>query len=181
MTRLLMRFFPPAWRARYGEELTELVTETGLTPRVAADLARAGTTERVRAARAALNGGTSMTFGPGWRHPTAWAVAGALVLLPIVYFLVIGALGAPISPIDSVLNTQRYLDLALLISPAVAALLAAVPLVRLGFTKVEGGGSEVSLSVRLRAANVAVVVVGLGIACFLVGHIVFESVLRLGS
>ena len=49
MTRLLLRFFPAAWRARYGEEVADLVTDTGLTPRVAADLARAGTAERVHA------------------------------------------------------------------------------------------------------------------------------------
>jgi hypothetical protein len=35
--------------------------------------------------------------------------------------------------------------------------------------------------VRLRSANVVVVVLGLGIACLLVGHILFESVMQLGS
>jgi len=180
MTRLLMRFFPAAWRSRYGQELTDLVSETGLTPRVAADIARAGTSERVRAARAALNGGTSMTFGPAWRHPTAWAVVGAVVLLPTLAFVVVSAF-VTVTPFESVLSTQRYLDLALVVAPAVAALLAAVPLVRLNFTRVEGGSSEASLSVRLRAVNMVVVVVGLGVACLLVGHILFESVLQLGA
>lgn len=180
MTRLLLRLFPAAWRARYGDELAELVTDTGLTPRVAADLARAGTTERVRAARATISGGTSMTFGPAWRHPTAWAVAGAMVLLPTLVFIVFSALGATIAPLNDLVNAQRSVDLALVLAPAVGACLAAVPLIRLGVSRVEGA-SEASLSVRLRAANVAVVVVGLGIAGFLVGHILFESVMHIGA
>jgi hypothetical protein len=180
MTRLLLRFFPAAWRARYGEEVADLVMDTGLTPRVAVDLARAGTAERIRATRTALNGGTSMIFGPAWRHPTAWAVAGAIVLLPTLTFVVLSALRTTLPSVDDLLNTQRVADLALVLAPAVAALLAGVPLIRLGITHIDGG-SEASLSVRLRSANVVVVVLGLGIACLLVGHILFESVMQLGS
>ena len=58
--------------------------------------------------------------------------------------------------------------------------MAAVPLVRLGMTRVDGS-SEVSLSVRLRALNVIVVIVALAIGALLIGHIVFESVLQLGA
>jgi len=121
-----------------------------------------------------------MIVGPAWRHPTAWAVAGAVVLLPTLIFVVLAALQTPVPSVDELLNTQRYLDLALVVAPAVAALLAAVPLIRLGFNQVDGG-SEASLSVRLRAANVIVVVLGLGVACLLVGHILFESVMRVGQ
>src|SRR3954454_2470614 len=99
MTRWLLRLYPGAWRARYGEELAALVDDTGLTPRVAIDLARAGTKERARAARAALTGGASMTFGPAWRHPTAWAVAGAIVVLPTLFLLALTALGAAVTPL----------------------------------------------------------------------------------
>src|SRR5689334_471332 len=118
MTRVLLRLYPGAWRARYGDELVALVDDTGLTPRVAVDLARAGTKERARAARAALIGGTSMTFGPAWRHPTAWAVAGAIVVLPTLAFLILSALGTRAPVADDLLNSQRYLDLALVLLPA---------------------------------------------------------------
>lgn len=179
MIRLLLLFFPAAWRARYGEELKDLVSDTGVTPRVAADLARAGTAERMRAARAALSGGTSMIFGPAWRHPTAWAVAAFVVLLPTLTIIVLAALQTNVPSVNSLLNSQRYLDLALVVAPGVAALLAGVPLIRLGINHVDGG-SEASLSVRLRAANVTVFVLGLGVACLLVGHILFESVMQVG-
>ncbi len=180
MTRLLLRIFPAAWRARYGEELVDLIDETGMTPRGVLDIARAGLIERARVARAALTGGTSMIFAPAWRHPTAWAVAGAVFLVPTAMVLALAALGTTVGPIDSLLSSQRYLDLALVLAPALAALLAALPLVRIGYAHIDGG-PQASLSVRLRLANMAVVVVGLGISCFLVGHVLFESVLRLGS
>jgi hypothetical protein len=180
VTRLLLRFFPAAWRDRYGDELSDLVSETGVSPRVAADIARAGSAERIRAARVALKGGTSMIFAPAWRHPTAWAVAGAIVLVPTLTLVVLAALRTTVAPVDDLLNSQRYLDLALVLGPAFAALLAALPLVRIGFTHIDGG-SEASLSVRLRAANVVVVVIGLGVASLLVGHILFESVMQIGA
>lgn len=82
MTRLLLRFFPAAWRARYGKELLDLVSETGVTPRIAADLIRAGVAERARVARETLTGGTTMVLGPAWRHPRAWAIFGLIALLP---------------------------------------------------------------------------------------------------
>ena len=94
--------------------------------------------------------------------------------------VVLAALQTPVPSVDALLNSQRYLDLAVVIAPAFAALLAAVPLIRLGFNHVDGG-SEASLSVRLRTANVVVVVLGLGLACLLVGHILFESVMQVGQ
>ena len=190
MNRWLLRLFPAAWRARYGEELLDLVDETGMTPRVAADVARAGVAERARATREALTGGVSMIVGPAWRHPTAWAVVAAVLLLPVIFFLILSVatpyqaaragLGDLATSVQTWLNTSRFADLLLVLSPAIAALVAAVPLIRIGYTHVDGS-SEASLSVRLRAANVIVVVVGLGIACFLVGHILFESVMQVGS
>jgi hypothetical protein len=180
MTRLLLRIFPAAWRGRYGDELLDLVADTGLSAHVAADLVRAGLRERVRAARAALTGGTSMIFAPAWRHPTAWAVVGVIFLTPTLGFVALSALTTVPNPLNNLLNSQRVADLLLVISPAVAALFAGVPLVRLGVDRVEGS-SELSLSVRLRAANVVVVVLALGIGSLLVVHIVFESVMRLGA
>jgi len=184
MTRLLLYLYPRAWRARYGDELLDLVSDTGLSQRVALDIARAGITERVRAARSAITGGVSMSFGPAWRHPTAWAVVGLIALLPIAFVLAISVippyqiaragLEGVVNSLHSWLNTNRLADMLLLSLPAVAALLAGVPLVRIGFSRVDGG-SEASLSVRLRALNVVVVVAALAVGSVLVLHMLFET------
>ena len=157
MTRLLLRFFPAAWRARYGKELLDLVSETGVTPRIAADLIRAGVAERARAARETLTGGTTMVLGPAWRHPRAWAIVGLIALLPTLsvialslvmpYQLERAGFSGIVNSFEAWLNTNRLADLFLIVSPPVAMLLAAAPLVRFGLTRVEGK-SEASVSVR---------------------------------
>ena len=139
-----------------------------MTPRIAADLIRAGVAERARVARETLTGGTTMVLGPAWRHPTAWAVVGLIALLPTLSVIAL-----------SLLNTNRLADLFLVVSPPVAMLLAAAPLVRFGLTRVEGT-SEASVSIRLRAVNVIVIAAGLAVSGLLVGHIVFESVMQVG-
>lgn len=52
--RRLLRFYPPAWRRRYGEELKELIVEAsergGVSWRTRLDVALSGSRERVRAA-----------------------------------------------------------------------------------------------------------------------------------
>lgn len=53
MNALLLRLYPPAWRARYGAELESLILETsGHRPswRIGADVAAGGLRERLRAA-----------------------------------------------------------------------------------------------------------------------------------
>ncbi|MEP7360486.1 MAG: hypothetical protein ABI744_02795 [Chloroflexota bacterium] len=179
MSRLITRLYPRAWRERYGTELSDLIDETGMSGRVAFDVARGASQEWTSQARLALAGGGSMVIGPAWRHPTAWAVVGAVVLLPTVLFIALSALAIS-NPFGDQFTSQRYLDLALLLAPALAALLAALPLVRVSYTPADGG-PVATLSVRLRAVNMVVVITGLGITCLLVGHVLFESVLRLGA
>lgn len=190
MTRLLLRLFPASWRARYGQELRDLMAETGLTPRIAADVARAGLAEQIRTLRDTFAGGTSMVVGPAWRHPTAWAVVGLIALAPTL--LVIGmSIATPyqlarvgllelVDSLQLMLNTNRAADLLVVLLPALAALTAAVPLIRLGYTRVDGV-AQASLSVRLRALNIVIVVAALAIGCLLVGHILFESVMQVGA
>lgn len=188
--RLLLRFFPAAWRVRYGDELVDLVEDTGVTPRIALDLMGAGMRERGRTVRATLTGGISMAVGPAWRHPTAWAVVGLIALAPTLLVLAM-SMAAPYqiaragldgiaNSLQSTLSVNRALDLLIVTLPALAAVLAAAPLLRFGYARVDGV-SQASLSVRLRAVNVVVVLAALVIGGFLVGHIVFESVLQLGS
>jgi hypothetical protein len=103
-----------------------------------------------------------------------------VIMSMLTYQLGVTSLSGVADPLNSWLNSQRVADLLLVISPVVAALLAGVPIVRIGISRTDGA-SEASLSVRLRAVNVVVVVAALVIGSVLVGHILFESVMQVGS
>ena len=130
-----------------------------------------------------------MTFGPAWRHPTAWAVVGLVALLPILFVLALSlvppyqiaraGLDTFVDSMHSWLNTNRAVDMFLVSLPAIAALIAGIPLVRIGFARVDGA-PEASLSVRLRALNIVVVTAALAVGGVLVLHILFESVMQVG-
>jgi hypothetical protein len=47
--RVLLRLYPRAWRERYGDELLELVAETGLTWFVVVDVILSACAQRLRA------------------------------------------------------------------------------------------------------------------------------------
>jgi hypothetical protein len=187
--RFLLRLYPPAWRARYGDELTDLVADTGLDPRSALDITRGAARERGRELDAALTGGATMTLGPAWRHPTGWALAAAILLAPtavfalgslLAYQLGIGALlGAMGSANDWLTAQPRIVDLLLVLAPLGAAFVALVPLIRFELRIVDGA-REVGLGLRLKWLNLAIAMVGLGIGALVVWHIVVESVLELG-
>jgi len=186
---LLLRLYPRAWRDRYGEELADLVGETGLTPAAAVDMARGAVTEWAVVARDALNGVTTMTIGPAWRHPSSWALIGLALLVPTMLFVVlsiltyqlgVSGLAGLMDPVNRWLNTQRVLDLVLVAAPVVALLLAAAPLIRVELRS-QADGREAVLGLRLKGLNVAVGLLAPLIGGLLLGHIVFESVLQVGG
>jgi hypothetical protein len=84
---LLLRCYPPAWRARYGEELEDLIVEAGrgrgMSWRVLLDIAGAGGRERLRAA-----GLTGDAVPPGERSR-----AGSLLVLCAWVLFVVAGLG----------------------------------------------------------------------------------------
>ena len=189
MIRLLLLAFPPAWRRRYGAELSELVAAEGLSPRVAVDLLRAGVAQRWRSVAAALNGGAPMVIGPAWRHPTGWAVAAALILLPTVAFtggsmLAYGAgivaVRGVMEPVTNWLNAWRPADLLLVAAPAVALLAATAPLLRLQLRR-EQDGRQALVAVRVRWLNVLVSMVALAAAGALAWYFLGEVVLSRGA
>ncbi len=63
----LLRLYPRAWRARYGDELLGLIDDAGLSWRIVADVAAGAVVERVRALVA-------------WRNPPLDPVVQARVL-----------------------------------------------------------------------------------------------------
>ena len=187
--RLLLRCYPPAWRERYGDELLDLISDVPLTPRALVDVASSGIALRAHAARRALQGDTVMTIRPAWRHPTAFAVVGALLILPTLFFVASSLLAYEldltavrefVAPIQAALTSVRAVDLLLVLAPALAAVAAIAPLLRLGWERRDGTLQAV-VTVRALALNLAVGLVAIGLGGVLVWHIVVESVLQAGA
>ena len=129
-----------------------------------------------------------MTIGPAWRHPTGWAIVAFAVMVPTLV-LVIGSLlayqlgiGIFTNAMDSAtawLNAQpRLVDLVLIVAPALALLIALLPILKVNVSS--GDGGEVQVGVRLRWFNLLVGLIALAIGGLLVWHIVWESVLQVG-
>ena len=130
-----------------------------------------------------------MRFGPAYEHPGRWAAAAALILVPTLAVVLISMVGHELGvtavatafdPIVEWLDTVRVLDLALVLAPLVAIAIAVLPLVDLRIERLDGSAA-VALRVRAVTANLVVAVLAGLTAVALVGHIVTESVLRLGA
>ncbi|HUP83865.1 MAG TPA: hypothetical protein VM284_06730 [Candidatus Limnocylindria bacterium] len=189
MTRLITRLYPRAWRERYGDELSELIDETGLSPRDAIDVVRGAAREWTSQARLAIAGGGSMVIGPAWRHPQVWALVAFLVLAPTALLVVFSILAYQLGqtwligfmdPVMRWMQSARIVDLIFVVSPAIALLIAAAPLLRVELRKNEVGGTAL-IEVRMKLLNVAIGLLALFIGVLLVGHILAESVLQVGS
>jgi hypothetical protein len=185
VTRLLLRAYPRAWRDRYGDELEQLVDDIGLSPAVAMNLIRGGIRER---GRALTTGGFPMMIGAASRYPRGLALLAFVVLVPVLAFVVgsllvyqlgVEQLRPPMESVNMWLAGVRAVDLALVLSPAVALVLAVVPLVRLE-VRPAAGGREALVGVRLRAANLLVGGLAAVTGAVLVWHVLFESLMESG-
>ena len=179
--RVALRLHPRAWRERYGLEMAGLIDDSDSSLADAADVARS-------ALRAHATGGAPMRFEPAYRHPGRWALLAGLLLLPtfaVVALSYIGhelgfrAVAGAVDPWIAQLDTVRILDLFLVAAPAIAFVIALLPLLELRIERDEPGAA---LAVRVRAlpANLVVGLVALLVGAALVAHIVVESVLRIG-
>jgi hypothetical protein len=186
---VLLRCYPTAWRERYSDELLDLIAEAPLTPRVLIDVASTGLGLRARATRRALQGDTVMTFQPAWRHPTAFAVVAALLLLPTSFVVATSLLAHELdlaavrdfaAPIQAAMTSVHAVDLFLVLAPALASIAAIAPLLRLGWERRDGGLQAV-VTVRALALNLAVGLVAIGLGGVLVWYAVIESVGRAGA
>ena len=188
MIRFLLLAYPPKWRHRYGEELARLVDDIGLSPRVAVDLMAAGLAERRRSMKTAVVGDMLMVIGPASRHPRGLALLALVVLAPVLVFVLgsvlayqldVSPLVGPLESINSWLGARPIVDVFLVVSVAVALVLALAPLVRLELRSGESG-SEAVVGVRLRLANLVVGGLALVIGALLAWHVVFESIVEVG-
>ncbi len=187
--RWLLLFFPRTWRDRYGDELLALIAEEGLTPRTAQDLMVAGMRQRAHALRTAIDGGMGMSIGPAWRHPTAFAVAGALLLLPTFLFVTASLLAYELrfegvrlvaAPVMDTVVRWPFVDLLLVGAPPIAALAALAPLIRLGVERRDGAVQAV-IRVRALALNASVALMAAVLAGVLVWYVLVESLARAGA
>ena len=130
-----------------------------------------------------------MTIGPAWRHPTAFALVAALLLLPtftfvgaslLAYELDLQSVRSVVEPTMAALDKWRIIDLFLVASPPVAAMAALAPLLKVGFDR-RAGTLEAVVTIRALALNVFVALVALALAGMLIWHIVVESVMRAGA
>jgi hypothetical protein len=187
MIRLLLRLYPRAWRERYGDELRDLVAAEGLRPSDAWDIARAAVVARVRSAATRMLRGETMTIGPAWRHPTAWAIAGFAVLLPTALFVAgslaayqlgLVALQGPMDRIGALADEWRALGVLLVGAPVLALALAALPLLRLERGSVTHEAAAI-IAVRVRRLNIAIiaaaVLIGAALAWYFVGEVLLAT------
>ena len=180
--RAAMRLHPRAWRDRYGLEMAGLIDDSDSSLADAADLARS-------ALHAHATGGAPMRFEPAHRHPGPFALVAALLLLPTFLVVAVSYLGHElgfsavadaVDPWIAQLDDVRILDLFLVAAPAIALIVAVLPLLDLRIERDEPGPA-LALRVRAIPANLAVGAVALLVGAALVAHIVVESVLRLGA
>jgi hypothetical protein len=189
LSRLLLLCYPRSWRRRYGDELLALLTDTHLTPRTALDVACAGFRQRLHVVSRSVSGGIAVTIGPAWRHPTAFALVAAILLVPtfvfvslsvLAYELDVQALRSVVEPTMTALGRWRIIDLFLVAAPALAAMAATAPLLKVGLDR-RAGTVEAVVTIRALALNVCVALVALALAGVLIWHIVVESVMQAGA
>jgi len=180
--RVVIGLYPRAWRARYEAELRDLVEDADVDMGGAVDLVAA-------AARQHISGGTKMRFEPAHRHPSAFALVALAIMAPTLAFVTLSIIGHElgvsavakvVDPLLVAITRPRVVDVGLVAAPAVAAVLALLPLLDVRLERGDGG-QLVALRVRALPLNLAVGAVALLLGAILVLHIVAEAVLHAGA
>lgn len=184
----LLRLYPSAWRARYEAEVSDLLDELPTGRSLLLDLIRGAFVERARAvwrltpATTIPAGGPPMLEHPLQRHPTSLALLALVLIAPTFLFVVVSllayqievpGLATAVEPALQAVTDPRWVDLFLLGAPFLAFLVAVVPLVGLGWGRTDG---ELQLTIRLRARalNLAVLMLCVLLGGLLIGHLVSE-------
>jgi len=171
--RLLLCLYPRAWRARYGDEFSQLIDDTPATPGVVLDIAR-----HALALHLLSLGGTLMRT-----QPQRFALLGAAVLLPtavliglalLKYVLGIAAPFDAIEPAMTPLVTHPIGETLLTLAPYLALALAVVPVVR-GDVRWEDGRLRGTLSLAAPATNIGIAVSSIAIAMFMLVYWLSEN------
>lgn len=153
MIRLLLRLYPPAWRARYGDELLDLLETTGgLTPNRAVDMLGQALRARAQSARRWVTAGGPQAGNWSWRATPWVAVFAFIALLPAALYASFGLAFTVLAvPVDPYVPLVRAALSTLPMEPALAVLPAA-GLALVGFPLVVATRNSGGLSKRLAAA-----------------------------
>ena len=130
-----------------------------------------------------------MRFEPAHRHPSAFAIVAFAIMAPTLAFVTLSLIGHElgvaavanvVDPLLVAITRPRVVDVALVVAPAAAAVLALLPLLDV---RLERGdeGQLVALRVRALPINLAVGAVAVLLGAVLVLHIVAEAVLEAGA
>lgn len=177
--RVVIGLYPRTWRHRYEDELRDLVEEV--------DVGVAGVVDLVSAAaRQHTSGGIPVRFDAAHRNPSAFAVGAfalmsptlALVTLSIIgHELGVSAVAQVVDPALVAITTPMIVDVALLVAPAAALVLALLPLID---ARVEHGDEGQLVAVRVRALplNLAVGAIAVLLGAILVVHTIAEALLH---
>jgi len=189
MIHLILRLYPRAWRERYGQEILDLMAAEGMRPSDMLDLARGAVGARLESMVGTMKGAEPMTFQPAWRHPTAWAVAGLVLLLPTALFVAASlaafqlgavALQGPMEGIGAAVDRWGAAVVFLLAAPILAVALATLPLLHLSRDPALPE-AVVVIGIRLRRLNIAVITAALATGTALVWYAVGEMLVGAGA
>jgi hypothetical protein len=135
--RLLLRLYPRDWRHRYGDELADLTSATGMSARAVVDLIIGALREHLRFVRRRTAGGPPMDDRADWAS-TALAIFAMATLVPTLLFMsffvlihMVGIPGEQLRPIIEPAVAIVPVGVGFGILPFVALALAVVPLLRM--------------------------------------------------
>lgn len=190
----LLRLYPSSWRARYEAEVAELLDELSTDRSMLLDLFRGAFSERARAvwrlipANTIPAGGPPMLEHPLQRHPTSLALLALVLVAPtflfvfvslFAYQLEVPGLATAVEPVLGAFAGMRWVDVFLLGAPFLAFLVAVIPLVGIGWGRANGE-LHLTISLRARALNVAVLILSVLVGGLLVSYLVSEFLFEAG-
>jgi hypothetical protein len=159
---VLVRLYPPDWRARYGEELASLLADTVLTPSAVLDIALAALDARMSRDYPSEAGADRKVRSPMLDRlaPLAIVLGGVFLAMFIVVFL---AVGSPQGP-----DSSGLLLLAFYVVPfAVGALAVGIG----GIALRRLGRDPVARALGLLASALGLALAGAIFALFFVGNV----------
>jgi hypothetical protein len=181
--RTLVRLYPKAWMARYGEEYRLLLDDLPATPSLVLDVARRGIA--LHASRTPRRALQLVSRGGSLMHsqPERLAILGAAVLLPtavLIIFAVTKYVFGFAGPFDAIEPTMTPIvthpigETLFIVAPYLAFALATIPVLRGGIRWQEGRLHAI-LDVRAPVPNILVAMASAAVALFMALYWIAEN------
>jgi hypothetical protein len=144
MIRASLWLYPSRWRERYADEVSALLEDSGGGIGDVVDVALGGLRQRIHQ----LQGGGVMSDRAKYWLAVAGGVLAILVVMPTAVFIGLSVFypGVEFKGIEWPLGIQLapHVNWLIPLLPAVALLIALVPVVRIGVRRGESGGAMVT-------------------------------------